>query len=96
MFGETAHELRTAMSKGKKRVKGEPVYHNELKKSLNLTVTPTGAQGLEELAEELGLQSKSELVDRIGQRLLAVSPTLPTKEDRQELSKSLKTADCIC
>ena len=84
------------MPRGKKRVKGEPVYHDELKKSLNLTVTPTGAQGLEELAEELGLKSKSELVDHIGQRYLAVSFTLLTKEDRQELSKSTWTADYAC
>lgn len=69
-------------------MRGEPVYHDELKKRLNLTVTPTGARGLEELAQELGLESKSELVDQIGQRLLLVSPNPFTKEDRQELSKS--------
>jgi hypothetical protein len=44
------------MPKGKKRMRGEPVYHDELKKSLNLTVTPTGASGLEEIAQELGTE----------------------------------------
>jgi len=84
------------MPKGKKRTRGEPVYHDELKKSLNLTVTPTGAQGLEKLAEELGLQSKSELVDKIGRRLLSVSSTAFTEEDRHEISKSPQPANCPC
>ncbi len=77
-------------------MRGEPVYHDELKKSLNLTVTPTGAEGLEALAQELGFRSKSELVDRIGRRLLSVSPVGLTQEDWQELSKSFRTADCPC
>jgi len=61
------------MPKGKKRMRGEPVYHDELKKGLNLTVTPTGASGLNEIVKELGLHSKSELVDRIGRRIIQVS-----------------------
>jgi hypothetical protein len=84
------------MPKGKKRTRGEPVYHDELKKSLNLTVTPTGAEGLEQLAEELGLKSKSELVDRIGRRLLAIFPVALNQEDRQEISKSPRSAYCPC
>lgn len=54
-------------------MRGEPVYHDELKKGLNLTVTPTGASGLNEIVFELGLHSKSELLDRIGRRLIQVS-----------------------
>ncbi len=54
-------------------MRGEPVYHDELKKGLNLTVTPTGASGLNEIVKELGLHSKSELVDRIGRRIIQVS-----------------------
>ncbi|MEQ8995134.1 MAG: hypothetical protein RID53_01370 [Coleofasciculus sp. B1-GNL1-01] len=72
------------MPKGKKRVRGEPVDHNELKKSLNLTVTPTGARGLEEIAQELGLKSKSELVDQIGRRRLIVSPNPVIEKDTEE------------
>jgi hypothetical protein len=72
------------MPKGKKRVRGEPVDHNELKKSLNLTVTPTGARGLEEIAQELGLKSKSELVDQIGRRRLIVSPNPVVEKDTEE------------
>lgn len=84
------------MPKGKKRTRGEPVYHDELKKSLNLTVTPTGAEGLEQLAKELGLKSKSELVDHIGQRLLAISSVALNQEDRQEISKSPRSTYCPC
>ena len=54
-------------------MRGEPVYHDELKKGLNLTVTPTGARGLNEIVKELGLHSKSELVDQIGRRIIQVS-----------------------
>jgi hypothetical protein len=81
---EYARTLRTNMTKGKKRVRGEPVYHDELKKSLNLTVTPTGARGLEEIAQELGLKSKSELVDQIGRRVLIVSPNPAVTQDIEE------------
>jgi len=84
------------MPKGKKRTRGEPVYHNELKKSLNLTVTPTGAEGLEQLAQELGFHSKSELVDRIGRRLLTISPVVLTQGDREEISKSPRLANRSC
>lgn len=75
------------MPKGKKRMRGEPVYHDELKQRLNLTVTPKGARGLEEIAQELGLASKSELVDRIGRRILIVSPNPDAEEsaDNSEL-----------
>ena len=71
------------MPKGKKRMRGEPVYHDELKKSLNLTVTPKGARGLEEIVQELGLASKSELVDRIGRRILIVSPNPEVEESTE-------------
>jgi len=51
---------------------------------LNLTVTPTGARGLEEIAQELGLKSKSELVDQIGRRIFLVSPNPAVKPDTEE------------
>ena len=64
-------------------MRGEPVYHDELKKSLNLTVTPKGARGLEEIVQEFGLASKSELVDRIGRRILIVSPNPEVEESTE-------------
>lgn len=54
-------------------MRGEPVYHDELKKGLNLTVTPKGASGLNEIVKELGLHSKSDLVDQIGRRMIQLS-----------------------
>jgi len=65
-------------------MRGEPVYHDELKQRLNLTVTSTGARGLEEIAQELGLKSKSELVDQIGRRIFLVSPNPAAKENTEE------------
>ncbi len=81
---EDARKPRADMPKGKKRVKGEPVDQDELKKSLNLTITPTGVQGLEEIAQDLGLKSKSELVDLIGRRILLVSPNSTAQENTKE------------
>lgn len=77
-------------------MRGEPVYHDELKKGLNLTVTPTGASGLDEIVKELGLHSKSELVDQIGRRLIQVSTGGLTQEDREEISKSLGHYAQLC
>lgn len=65
-------------------MRGNPVDQDELKQRLNLTVTPTGARGLEEIAQELGLKSKSELVDQIGRRRLIVSPNPAVKQDTEE------------
>lgn len=53
------------MPRGHKRVKGVPELHNELKTRVNLSLTPTGIDGLDALAAKRRL-SRSELVERIG------------------------------
>jgi len=53
------------MSKGKKTSKGYPELYDEVKKRVNLSLTPTAIAGLDKLAQELDL-SRSELVERIG------------------------------
>jgi hypothetical protein len=45
--------------------------YEEVKKSLTLAVTPTAVRGLDEQAKEFGI-SRSELVERIGRRLLII------------------------
>jgi RNA-binding protein YhbY len=57
------------------------------------TVTPTGARGLEEIAQELGLKSKSELVAHIGRRMLLVSPSLSVKQNTEESEHSPESSD---
>jgi hypothetical protein len=49
--------------KDKKCLRGEPIYYEELKKSLNLTLTPTAIEKLNNLAMEQGI-SRSEVVER--------------------------------
>ena len=45
--------------------------YEEIKKPLTIAVTPTAVTGLDEQAEEFGI-SRSELIERIGRRLLVV------------------------
>lgn len=48
--------------KGKPCKKGQPVLHDELKKSINLMLTPTALARLQELAVEMKT-SRSEVVE---------------------------------
>jgi hypothetical protein len=53
------------MPKGQKKSKGVPELHDEVKKRVNLSLTPTAIAGLDKLSEEFNL-SRSELVEQIG------------------------------
>jgi hypothetical protein len=46
--------------------------YGEVKKPLTVSVTPTAVAGLNEQAKEFGI-SRSELIERIGRRLLVIS-----------------------
>ena len=59
------------MPKGRKRIRGVPELHDELKTRVNLSLTPTGSAGLDVLAAERGL-SRSELVERIGRGQICI------------------------
>ena len=48
------------------RKRGQPMDRDELKVRRGLLITPTGWDGLERLAEQLGIKSKSELIESIG------------------------------
>ena len=57
-----------------RRYKNEPALYDELKRRLNLTLTPTAIEGLNGRAQEWDL-SKSELVEQIGRGIiLLLSP----------------------
>lgn len=64
--------------KGRKRVRGIPELHDELKTRVNLSLTPTGIEGLDTLASKWGL-SRSELVERIGRGQISLA-------DRQDFT----------
>ncbi len=51
--------------------KGRCPKHGEHKKSLQLTVTPTGAAGAAQVAQEMGI-SLSELIELIGRRQISI------------------------
>ena len=54
-----------AARRGIKTSKGQPIFYNENKKRVNLTLTPTASEGLEKFAQALNL-SVSEFIERIG------------------------------
>jgi metal-responsive CopG/Arc/MetJ family transcriptional regulator len=58
--------------KGIKNKRGIPELWDELKKRVNISLTPTAIKGLDKLAKQKDL-SRSELVERIGRGLLVVS-----------------------
>jgi hypothetical protein len=77
------------MAKGRKRVRGVPELHDELKTRVNLSLTPTGIEGLDTLASKWGL-SRSELVEKIGRGHISIA-------DRQDFSddKNYSNAELI-
>ncbi|MBW4639122.1 MAG: hypothetical protein KME05_12970 [Gloeocapsa sp. UFS-A4-WI-NPMV-4B04] len=68
--------------KGGKRSKGEPAFYDEMKRRVNIALTPTGVNGLENLAEAWGL-SKSELVEQIGRGIIP----LPSPQQVERLGE---------
>lgn len=77
------------MAKGRKRVRGVPELHDELKTRVNLSLTPTGIEGLDILASKWGL-SRSELVEKIGRGHISIA-------ERQDFSdgKNYSNAEVI-
>ncbi len=69
--------------KGGKRSKGEPAFYDEMKRRVNIALTPTGFNGLDNLAEAWGL-SKSELIERIGRGIIP----LPSPQEVERLGES--------
>jgi len=51
--------------KGQIGQKNVPELYDEVKRRVNLAITPTGIEGLDAIASEPGV-SRSELVERIG------------------------------
>ncbi|MBH8578275.1 hypothetical protein I8752_36100 [Nostocaceae cyanobacterium CENA369] len=72
--------------KGQKGQKDIPELYDEVKKRVNLALTPTGIEGLDAIADSIDL-SRSELVERIGRNLIPVNASSLTQEDQQVIKK---------
>ncbi len=68
------------MPKGQKKLKGVPELHDEVKKRVNLSLTPTAIAGLDKLSQELNL-SRSELVEQIGRGLIPLAEQRSLSEE---------------
>ena len=65
---------RKPILKGVKSRRGCPEIYDELKKPTAVGLTPTAIAGLDEISKELGI-SRSELVERIGRKVLEINPS---------------------
>jgi len=63
---------RKVPRKGLKSLKGQGELYDEPKARWGLSLTPTAVKGLDELAEEFNI-SRSELVERIGRKIIMIS-----------------------
>jgi hypothetical protein len=68
---------------GKKRVKDEPVFYDEVKKDTIVMLTETARQCLQEKADKLGI-SRSEVVERFARGLLTTEEQSPKKRKRSQ------------
>ncbi|BAU65472.1 CopG/DNA-binding domain-containing protein [Stanieria sp. NIES-3757] len=68
------------MPKGQKKSKGVPELHDEVKKRVNLSLTPTAIAGLDRLSQELNL-SRSELVEQVGRGSLPLAEQSSLSEE---------------
>ena len=68
------------MPKGKKTPQGYPELYDEVKKRVNLSLTPTAIAGLDKLSQELNL-SRSELVEQIGRGLIPLAEQRSLSEE---------------
>ncbi|MBU7586800.1 MAG: hypothetical protein KAF91_28755 [Nostoc sp. TH1S01] len=72
--------------KGQKGQKDVPELYDEVKKRVNLALTPTAIEGLDAIADSMDL-SRSEFVERIGRKLISVNVSSLTQEDKQAIKK---------
>ncbi|MBD2001405.1 ribbon-helix-helix protein, CopG family [Leptolyngbya sp. FACHB-541] len=68
--------------RGQKKLRGQPEIYDEVKGQVNLSLTRSGVQGIDELATAMGL-SRSEFVEQIGRQLISVV----SLEDREAIKK---------
>jgi len=71
--------------KGQKKLRGQPEIYNEVKGQVSLSMTRTGVRGLDNLAATMGL-SRSEFVEQVGRRLIAVL----SLEDKKSIQQALE------
>lgn len=83
---------RQMPKKGLKIIKGQPERYEEKKGRVNLALTPTASQLLDELAAQLGL-TRSELVERIARRIIPLHPDALNKEESESLGE--KSSTCL-
>ncbi len=75
---------------GKKRVKGEPVFYDEIKHNTMLTLTDTAKRLLDEKAKELGI-TRSEFVERFARGMIELPQQEQPSKKRKRSPKLLNT-----
>ncbi|MGB7441049.1 MAG: hypothetical protein WA919_08290 [Coleofasciculaceae cyanobacterium] len=69
------------------RQRGVPFDRDELKERTAFSVTPSALKGLDQLVEENGCKSRSDLVEKIGRREIPIGGIQLPPEDSEALGK---------
>jgi hypothetical protein len=77
--------------KRQKKLRGQPELYDEVKGQVNLSLTSTSVQGLDEQAAAIGL-SRSEFVEQIGRRIIGVV----SQSDKHVLRDALEHLIALC
>jgi hypothetical protein len=71
------------VQKGRKSLRGQPEIYDEIKKIASFSITPTAIDGLRKISSELNL-SRSELIERIGRGVFAITDVKTETETENE------------
>ncbi|HBL14538.1 MAG TPA: hypothetical protein DD379_24750 [Cyanobacteria bacterium UBA11162] len=66
------------------RKKGQPYVRDQLKTRINISVTPTAADGLKQLAADEGYSSVSDMIERLGRGEVALVRTDQSQPIREQ------------
>ena len=75
---------------GKKRVKGEPIFYDEVKKDTIFMLTETARQQIKQKADELGI-SRSEVIERFARGIIEL-PQQEQSAKKRKRSQKLPSA----
>ena len=77
------HEKKP-VQKGRKSLRGQPEIYDEIKKIASFSITPTAINGLRKISSELNL-SRSELIERIGRGVFAITEIKTETENESDI-----------
>jgi len=81
-------------TKGQKTLRGQPEKWDELKKRVSVSLTPTGIDGLDNLAASMDM-SRSDLLERIGRGIILIHPDINEHTATGKSDHTLRAGDTL-